>query len=157
MTGFPINRIIHGDCVGVMRKLPEESVDFVLTDPPYGVRYKDRSGRTIPNDDRLDWLTPAFAEMYRLLKPGSLALSFYGWNRVDHFFDSWKAAGFTVVGHLVFRKRYASSARYLAYHHESAYLLAKVIPSCPSSPCRTSWTGPIPETGCTRRRSPLNA
>jgi site-specific DNA-methyltransferase (adenine-specific) len=105
MTGFHINRIILGDCVDVMRSLPAESVDFVLTDPPYGVRYKDRSGRSIANDDRLFWLRPAFAEMFRLLRPGSLALSFYGWNRVDHFFDAWKAAGFAVVGHVVFRKR----------------------------------------------------
>ena len=134
MSILPSNRILHGDCVDVMRGLPSDSVDFVLTDPPYGVRYKDRSGRTVANDDRLDWLTPAFAEMFRLLKPGSLAVSFYGWNRVDHFFAAWKAAGFTVAGHLVFRKRYASSARFLAYQHESAFLLAKGDAPLPASP-----------------------
>lgn len=134
MTGLPINSIIHGDCVEVMRGLPAESVDFVLTDPPYGVRYRDRSGRTVANDDRLDWLRPAFAEMFRLLKPGSLAVSFYGWNRVDLFFDAWKAAGFTVAGHLVFRKRYASRSRFLAYHHESAFLLVKGKAALPASP-----------------------
>jgi DNA modification methylase len=134
MSALPINRVLHGDCVELMRDLPAESVDFVLTDPPYGVRYKDRGGRTIANDHRLDWLRPAFAEMFRLLKPGSLAVSFYGWNRVDLFFDAWKAAGFTVAGHLVFRKRYASSARFLAYHHESAFLLAKGDAAPPVSP-----------------------
>ena len=134
MTALPFNRVLHGDCVDVMRDLPAESVDFVLTDPPYGVRYRDRSGRTVANDDRLDWLRPAFAEMFRLLKPGTLALSFYGWNRVDLFFDAWKAAGFDVVGHVVFRKRYASSARFLAYHHESAFLLAKGDAALPASP-----------------------
>jgi site-specific DNA-methyltransferase (adenine-specific) len=134
MTGLTPNRILHGDCVQVMRVLPSESVDFVLTDPPYLVRYRDRSGRTIANDDRADWLRPAFAEMFRLLKPGSLALSFYGWNRVDLFFDAWKAAGFDVVGHLVFAKRYASSARFFEYRHESAYLLAKGKARLPAAP-----------------------
>jgi DNA modification methylase len=30
--------------------LPTESVDLVVTDPPYFVRYRDRMGRTIAND-----------------------------------------------------------------------------------------------------------
>jgi DNA modification methylase len=134
MSGLAPNRILHGDCVQVMRGLPSESVDFVLTDPPYLVRYRDRGGRTVANDDRADWLRPAFAEIFRLLRPGSLALSFYGWNRVDLFFDAWKAAGFSVVGHLVFRKRYASSSRFFEYRHESAYLLAKGNAKLPAVP-----------------------
>jgi DNA modification methylase len=134
MNASLANRILHGDCVQLMATLPAESVDFILTDPPYLVRYRDRSGRTVANDDRSDWLRPAFAQMHRVLKPGSLALSTYGWNHVDRFFAAWKAAGFDVVGHLVFRKRYASSSRFFEYRHESAYLLAKgdaKLPACP--------------------------
>lgn len=44
------NRIIQGDCTAILKTLPDQSVDFVLTDPPYFVRYTDRSGRTIRND-----------------------------------------------------------------------------------------------------------
>ena len=44
------NSVIQGDCTAIFKTLPAESVDFVLTDPPYFVRYKDRSGRTIRND-----------------------------------------------------------------------------------------------------------
>ena len=49
-----MNRIIHGDCTEVLKTLPGESVDFVLTDPPYFVRYKDRSGRSVQNDSSDD-------------------------------------------------------------------------------------------------------
>ena len=35
-----VNQIIHGDCLDVMREMPDKSVDFVLTDPPYGLNYK---------------------------------------------------------------------------------------------------------------------
>ena len=41
------NQIPHGDCIEVMRQMPANSVDFILTDPPYLVNYRDRSGRTI--------------------------------------------------------------------------------------------------------------
>jgi site-specific DNA-methyltransferase (adenine-specific) len=115
-----------------MRRMDAASVDFILTDPPYLVRYKDRYGRTIRNDDNGRWLNPAFAEMFRLLKPGSFCVSFYGWNQVDRFMSAWREAGFRIVGHLVFAKSYPSSERFLQHHHEQAYLLAKGEPLEPA-------------------------
>jgi len=112
------NTILYGDCISLMQRLPGGSVDFVLTDPPYLVRYRDRQGRTVANDANGDWLKPAFPEMYRVLKPGGLAVSFYGWNKVDLFMDAWRHAGFRIVGHLVFQKSYASSQRFLRHTHE---------------------------------------
>ena len=122
------NTVLHGDCVRLMRRMAAESVDLVLTDPPYLVRYRSRDGRTIANDDNGRWLCPAFAEAFRVLKPDSFCISFYGWNEADRFIGAWRAAGFRIAGHLVFQKPYASSARYLRHHHEQAYLLAKGDP-----------------------------
>lgn len=127
------NRIIQGECAAVLKTLPAQSVDFVLTDPPYLVRYKDRDGRTIQNDSDPGVLD-AFTDVYHALKPNTLCVSFYGWNRVDAFFAAWKAAGFTPVGHIVFTKTYASSQRFLRYAHESAYVLAKGRPPLPAAP-----------------------
>lgn len=127
--------IANGDCIEVMRSLPWASVDFILTDPPYLVNYRDRTGRSVANDAGDGaWLKPAFRQMHRVLRPNSLCVSFYGWNKVDLFMDAWKSAGFSVVGHIVFRKRYGSNARFLSYRHESAYLLAKGRPPLPGSP-----------------------
>jgi adenine-specific DNA-methyltransferase len=114
-----------------MQELPAESVDLIVTDPPYLCHFQDRNGRRVTNDDRDDWLAPAFTQMFRVLKPDRFLVSFYGWHRVDAFFAAWKAAGFTPVGHLVYVKRYASKERYVAYCHESAYLLAKGNPEKP--------------------------
>ena len=33
-----INQIVLGDCMGVLRQLPDKCVDLLLTDPPYGSR-----------------------------------------------------------------------------------------------------------------------
>lgn len=109
------------------------SLDFVLTDPPYLVRYKDRAGRTIQNDCAPAVLD-AFIDIHRVMKPNSLRVSFYGWNRVDAFFAAWKRAGFTPVGHIVFNKTYASAQRFVRYQHESAYVLAKGRPEMPAAP-----------------------
>lgn len=128
------NRVMHGDCVRLMRRLDTASIDFILTDPPYLVRYRDRTGRTVANDDNGRWLVPAAAEMHRVLKDGAFCLSFYGWNQADRFIAAWRAAGFRLVGHVVFRKRYASSARFLEHRHEQAYLLAKGDVRRPTAP-----------------------
>lgn len=37
MNNLPLNQIIHGDCLEVMKTFPDKSVDLVLTDPPYGL------------------------------------------------------------------------------------------------------------------------
>lgn len=133
-TSIPANLVLHGDCIELMRSLPENSVDFILTDPPYLVNYKDRGGRSIRNDSQADWLRPAFAETYRVLKQDSFMIAFYGWTQVDRFFDAWRSAGFRIVGHLVFRKQYTSKARFLKYQHEQAYLLTKGKPRLPEQP-----------------------
>jgi site-specific DNA-methyltransferase (adenine-specific) len=119
------NTVLHGDCCELMRDLPASCVDLVLTDPPYLIDYRSRSGESVRNDDNNRWLKPAFAEVGRVMRPGGFCVSFYGWQAADQFIDAWRAAGLRIAGHLVFRKPYASSVRYLAHHHEQAYLLTK--------------------------------
>lgn len=126
------NRIILGDCVDILKTIPAASVDFVLTDPPYLVSYKDRSGRTLKNDDNSAWMKPAFAQIARVMKPDSLMLCFYGWQAVDHFMQAWKAAGLKPVDHMVAYKGYISSRRYFHRCHEQAFLLAKGNPLPPA-------------------------
>jgi adenine-specific DNA-methyltransferase len=121
----PRNAVLHGDCVEIMAQLPEGSVDFILTDPPYVVNYRPRSGARVANDNSADWVRPTCAEMHRVLKPGGLCVSFYGWPKADLFIAAWNAAGFRMVGHIVFVKRYASSRGFLQSQHEMTYVLAK--------------------------------
>jgi len=131
---FPVDKVIHGDCKQVLRQLPDACADMVLTDPPYLVRYKDRGGRQVPNDDNSRWIFPAFSELYRVLKPDRYCLSFYGWGRVDKVLSIWKECGFRPVGHFVWVKRYASCMRHTRMKHEQAYLLAKGNPAFPKEP-----------------------
>lgn len=128
------NIIIQADCTQAMTELHAASVDFVLTDPPYFVNYRGRDGRNVANDDNTRWLRPAFSQIHRVLKPASFCVSFYAWNRVHLFMAAWRDAGLRPVGHIVFRKRYASSTRFLRYEHECAYLLAKGDVQPPAQP-----------------------
>ncbi|AZS59299.1 MULTISPECIES: DNA methylase [Pectobacterium] len=129
-----MSRFILGNCVQIMSTFPDRAVDFILTDPPYLVGFRDRSGRTVAGDKTDEWLQPACDEMYRVLKKDSLMVSFYGWNRADRFIAAWKASGFSIVGHFVFAKTYTSKSAYVGYQHECAYILAKGRPRLPKNP-----------------------
>ena len=76
MTSY-LNHLHLGNCIPLMQSLPENSVDLILTDPPYLVNYRDRTGRKIAGDINGDWLNPAFAEMYRVMRHNRFAVSFY--------------------------------------------------------------------------------
>lgn len=73
--------------MSILPQLTAQTVNFILTDPPYIARYKSRDGRTVPNGDNFAWLKPAFAEMYR---------------DADRFMQAYRAAGCRIVGHFAF-------------------------------------------------------
>ena len=85
---LPVNTILHGNCIEMMREMPANTVDFILTEPPYLVNYRDRDGRTTQNDAKADWLKPAMREAHRVLKQDRVAVMFYRWTKVDMFFDA---------------------------------------------------------------------
>lgn len=65
----------HGDCVEVMRSLPAESVDAIVTSPPYAEQRKSTYGG-IPEKDYPEWTVAWMAEARRLLKPdGSVIIN----------------------------------------------------------------------------------
>ncbi|MCX7992844.1 MAG: site-specific DNA-methyltransferase [Fimbriimonadales bacterium] len=52
MGALPVNQVIQGDCIEVMRQLPEKSVDCVFADPPYNLQLRQPLYR--PNRTQVD-------------------------------------------------------------------------------------------------------
>lgn len=85
MSELPLNTIVPGDCLGVMRGWPSGSVDLVLTDPPYGVgyhsnHYKDRNPHAPITNDWNFQIGQFFQEGYRVLRDGGAAYVFCRWD-----------------------------------------------------------------------------
>jgi DNA modification methylase len=69
--------ILQGDCFELIKDLPDNSVDLVITSPPYAdiVNYGKNISIKKPQD-YCDWLLPLFNEIHRVLKPsGSFILN----------------------------------------------------------------------------------
>lgn len=87
MTQFTLH---HGDCIAVMRTLPDHSVDSVVTDPPYELGFMgkgwDRTG--IANN------VDMWAECLRVLKPGGHLIAFGGSRTYHRMACAIEDAGF---------------------------------------------------------------
>ncbi|MDO4569973.1 MAG: site-specific DNA-methyltransferase [Planctomycetia bacterium] len=57
-----------GDCLEIMKTLPDNSVDLIFTSPPYADQRKNTYGG-IPVDEYVEWFLPRAEEMLRVLKP----------------------------------------------------------------------------------------
>lgn len=65
--------LLRGDCLTVLRRIPDESVDAVVTDPPYGLEFMGKAwDKYTPLDFEL-WCAKWAAECLRILKPAYVA------------------------------------------------------------------------------------
>lgn len=78
-----INKVHHGNCVDLAKLyLPDESVDLILTDPPFGIAYKSQISNNhdiILNDKFEEFtrdLTSWFQTMQRIIKKNGVVLMF---------------------------------------------------------------------------------
>jgi site-specific DNA-methyltransferase (adenine-specific) len=69
------NQILHGDCLDVLSQLPDNSIDLIVTSPPYADQRKHTYGGVCA-DNYVDWFLPIAAQLKRVLKPtGSFVLN----------------------------------------------------------------------------------
>lgn len=88
-----LNKIHRGDCLDLLRSLPDCSVDLVVTDPPYGIDFKSnhrkqsslKSVNGILNDgkDNINFLHEVIKEVHRVLKENSHLYWFTRWDKVQ--------------------------------------------------------------------------
>ena len=80
----------QGDCLEVMRTLPDESVHACVTDPPYGLAFMGKKwDYDVPTEE-------VWREVLRVLKPGGFLLSFSGTRTYHRMVVRIEDAGFEI-------------------------------------------------------------
>ena len=94
--------LYHADCLDILKNLESDSIDCIISDPPYGVDFdgnSDFTGWLQTFSDSHDYvftklLPPVLTELYRVLKPDGHFYFFYAMIHHQRFCDLVKQIGF---------------------------------------------------------------
>ena len=90
--GKILNTIVLGDCLDVLQKLPDNSIDVLICDPPYSWKFMGKNwDKAVPGVE-------IWQECLRVLKPGSFAFIMSGPRQdgLEKMITNLKKAGFKV-------------------------------------------------------------
>lgn len=113
-------------------RLPDASVDLVITDPPFGIEfgakrsnYNRKAGRVlegyneVKGSDYQQFTTNWLTQIRRVLKPSGSLYIFSGWNYLKDILIALDAQGFTLVNHLVWKYQFGlvTTRKYVTSHY----------------------------------------
>lgn len=83
----------QGDCLEIMKDIPDESIDLVVTDPPYLINYKTnyrndkthRFTKEIIGENTPEVISKAIKEFYRIMKNDTALYLFCSPDKIDFF------------------------------------------------------------------------
>lgn len=98
------SKIIHGDSTEVIKSIPSESFHAIITDPPFGINYEERTaGQTHSVTDSYEDSAETYRkllgmapELHRVLKKDGWLIWFLGISWYEEAKQTFRAAGFTV-------------------------------------------------------------
>ncbi len=136
-----LNKIICGDCLEVMKELPDKSVDLVLTDPPYKMNHSTggctnigfenkwqgmiKAGNTVMDFDTDINFSEWVGEMYRVLKNDTHAYIFINDKNLYELLGECQKVGFQLSNILVWHKNNCTPNRYYMKNGEFILFLRK--------------------------------
>ncbi len=93
------SKILNGDCLELLKNIPDSSVDFCFADPPYNLSKKyDAWNDNLEFDEYFNWCNEWIDELMRVLKPGRylallniplLSIKYYSHLIKNHTFIDW--------------------------------------------------------------------
>ena len=110
-----------GDCLELLKSLQDNSVDLVVTDPPFGVNFQSHRRKEkyehIQNDDNLEFLPELMAELNRVLKPDTHIYMFCAFKTIDVFKQEFEKY-FELKNIIIWNKGNFGTGNYYRFKYE---------------------------------------
>ncbi|MFA4960269.1 MAG: site-specific DNA-methyltransferase [Candidatus Pacearchaeota archaeon] len=118
-----INEVIKGDCIICMRDMPNNCIDLIITDPPYGdnVVY-GWNHKSIKNNENPLINCTALVECYRVLKKNSTLYLFTNWKHYPFLTEFIQRYTKFKIRHLIIWKKHNFGLGW-AFRHQYEMIL----------------------------------
>lgn len=128
--------ISYADCISGMKKLPDESVDLVIADPPFGLGFSGkeaiynrderyvRSGYREVLSDYEEFSKQWIKEIPRIMKSTSSAWIFSGWTNLRDILNAVKDSGLALTNHVIWKYQFGvfTSRKFVTSHYHLLFL-----------------------------------
>ena len=85
-----------GDCAERLKDLEDNSVDYIISDPPYGLKFMSKGWDNIgEGSQQREWHRKWLVESYRVLKPNGVIKAFSGSRTFHHLIAMMEEIGFS--------------------------------------------------------------
>lgn len=127
------NEIFNEDCIaGMQARLPDNSVDLVITDPPFGIEFQAKKANynrkesrvlegynEIKGADYLDFTRQWLTQVKRVLKPSGSLYIFSGWNYLKELLIVLDELDINLVNHLIWKYQFGlvTKRKYVTSHY----------------------------------------
>lgn len=134
---FELDAVRFEDCIEGMKRLPAESIDLVIADPPFGIDFDGKSS-VYNRDDRLviegyeetedsypEFTSKWLVELPRIMKPEASAYVFSGWTNLDAVLEGARDAGLVTLNHLIWHYPFGvyTKKRFVTSHYHIVLLV----------------------------------
>jgi len=137
MSVLEIDRIYNMDCLVGLPQIAAQSIDLIITDPPFAISFRaHRSNyhRTaarvlegygeIAAADYYTFTRQWLAEAFRILKEEGSLYVFSGWNNLKDVLNALDEVGFVTVNHLIWKYQFGvvTRRRFVTSHYHCLYV-----------------------------------
>jgi len=131
------DQIYHMDCIKGMQTMDDNSIDLIITDPPFAIDFKAKRSnynRTvsrvlegyneIAQKDYFQFTYNWMQEVFRILKDSGSMYVFSGWNNLKDVLNALDDVGFITVNHIIWKYQFGVVTRrkYVSSHYHCIYV-----------------------------------
>src|SRR3990170_1239571 len=137
MKRLEFNKIYNMDCIEGMKGVPTNTIDLVITDPPFAIEFKakrsnyNRTGsrvlegyNEIPKEKYYDFTVKWMKEAHRTLKDSGSMYVFSGWNNLKDILNAIDELGFITVNHIIWKYQFGvvTKRKFVTSHYHCLYV-----------------------------------
>ena len=133
---FEVDTILFEDSIEGMKKLPNECVDLIIADPPFGIKFNGKGSQYNRNEelvvdgyqeinDSYDKFTLNWIEQLpRIMKESASGFIFSGWSNLTDVLVALDKVGLEIINHIIWKYQFGvfTKKKFVSSHYHVLFI-----------------------------------